>query len=146
MFNICSRGIMRNIYEEQILSFRLNSGRRVELKSFHLDLTYHEWIEGVPDVIFNKETIQNMRPPDHWRKTAVLKILPEESLTNTFLPPFYCAGLFESIEDESSDVEGSQLIIMWFLFGLTHQTLPEIIQKNIEDVDWDSNAEEFYGI
>jgi len=133
---------MRNIYKEQVLSFKLKSGREVELKSFQLDLTYHEWIEGVPDKTSNKECIEKIIPPDHWRKTPVLKILPDEHLINTFLPPFYCIALFESFEGILSEELQSELTVIWFLSELNSGSLLEIIQKSIADIDWDSQAEE----
>lgn len=129
-------------FQSKEITFTHNSGRTIELHHFHLELTYQSLVEGPPDPNLNLDIINAATPPSHWRKTPILKIWPTKQEIESVLPPFCCSALLESCNAESFEMSDSQLTVIWFTDNVNKYTLPELLKINLENIDWDTFAEE----
>jgi hypothetical protein len=82
--------------------------------------------------------------PKNWGQRAHLSIRPSEEEINTLLKPFFisvwliCREPINAPEDD-----GSELVVTWTTDNPADQTLQQIIEAGIKDIDWDAHAEDY---
>jgi hypothetical protein len=73
-----------------------------------------------------------------------LVIRPSQEEINTKLKPFFISVWLHSHQpvNDPND-EGSELIVTWTTDNPADQTLQEIIESGIKDIDWEANAQDY---
>ena len=120
------------------MEFRLDCGRDVYVEECHLSLSTLGYFAGSGDAI-RTEVIRRL--PDRafeqfpGRDGLLVKPVPERELpTYTFMVSLVCS---QPASDPAADF--SSLVVCW-LSNDIETSLPEMIDREIRDLDWDQCA------
>lgn len=128
-----------------MISFQLNSGRKVSLVSFSFTYTYGGLLVGSPDEERNRKKVLSAKYPSEWGSRNFLIVQPSENEIKTQLKPIcYCAWL-ESDPINSTDyrADGSSLIVIWYGDSPDQKSIHDILASDLKNIDWDKHAKNF---
>ena len=128
-----------------MITFKLNSGRKVSLISFSFNYTYGGLLIGSPNEKLNKKIISKSTYPTDWGIRKTLKLIPKQSaIENKLKPVCYCALLeSEVIQSLDKTHDGSNLVVIWFGDHPNNKTIEDILNANLKKIDWEQYAENF---
>ena len=149
--NVSFTGLSLKIEIKITVKIKLNSGKEVILNAFNISQTYGGYIEGIIDRKYNLSVLDGSKPyeakgisyPKEWGERKHLAIRPSEEEINTRLKPFFISAWLESGPIDENEGQGSELEITWTAEISEQQTLQEIVESGIKDIDWNANADDF---
>lgn len=133
-----------SIQIQKMIKIKLNSGREVSVEGFSFGYTYGGLYEGLPNEKMNNDIFDRSSYPNNWGPRKVLKIRPPKSDFEKALKPTDYAAWLHSNEPIDPEYHGSELVVIWFGDPPNGKTVEEIIEQGIKDIDWESNAEDFF--
>ena len=128
--------------------FTLDCGRKVAVDAFYCQRTYLSLLEGRPNREMNERIIEcsksEMRPLWGERQVYVIPpVLDQSDLTHPALPPIRFTAWLTCYEPIQSENAGSELVAIWFRPECDGQSLAQIIQDGIHDIQWEKLARDF---
>ncbi|UII26759.1 hypothetical protein LVD15_26270 [Fulvivirga maritima] len=126
-----------------MIRIRLNCGRDVKVNGFQFGYTYGGLLEGSPNERMNKSIFERTTYPSDWGGRKVIKIQPDNNDFKTKLKPTYYIVWLNSFEPINPNFDGSELVVIWFDDLPNGKMVEDIIQKGVENISWNDNAQDF---
>lgn len=141
-FNIHRVQEVPSVFDKQVISARLDSGREVELLKFSFHLTYGDLIEGDPDQNYHEYILEKLQTnfskghiPTHIR-------MPSEDRITGELPVFYGVAEWANYNKNHEERRSSKLRVVWFMDTLGDGlTFREMLEQSLRGLDWEHLAE-----
>jgi len=123
------------------IKIRLNTGRKIEVESLYFGYTYSDYFEGRITESLNMHIFNKINyPTEKWGERRVLKIEPND-FKKELLPIFYSVKLM-SYKPINPSFDWSELVVIWFDDLPANRSMEAILQKGLENIDWDNYAED----
>jgi hypothetical protein len=127
-------------WDDQRISFKLSTGRIVDLVSFAFQLTYDGFLEGQRNEKMNKMAISNIECPPHWDKECTYLEAPDDITKE--LPVFVGFAEFISFEGIKDKDNFSKMNYIWFFPSIEELSIRAIIEDILPRLDWENQANE----
>ncbi len=125
------------------MRIKLKCGREVKVDGFEFGFTYGGLLEGSPNERMNNNIFERTNYSTNWGPRKVLKIRPEINEFKNGLKPAHYSVWLNSNDPINPKFHGSELVVIWFDEKPNGKTVEEIIQKGVQNIDWDKNARDF---
>lgn len=133
--------------------FVLASGRVVRLDALHIDCTYADLVDGIPDAKYNEKILARKRQhlEKVWGQRPTHLISPETRTVEVkslfaergiYLPEItYHAWLTsDPIGGESC---GSELVVVWFEHKAAGTGVLGVVERAVRDLPWEQLAKDY---
>jgi hypothetical protein len=121
--------------------FTIAADRVVELESLQIHLTYGGILEIELNERNNRLVLEHLEIPSLWKGKKISIDTPED--LSKALPGFVCFAEFTSNEGITDKSMRSELKHIFFMNSLEEKPIREIIQEELNKINWDEFAEEF---
>ena len=125
-----------------MIHITLQDGTLVRVDGFEFKPTYLSLIEGKPCKDINDFIIEQISYPSHWgKRKTMFKVPTQEELNTQLKPATYCTWL--ACNEPFNNHDGSNLVVIWMDENPGDRTIPDIIEKGVNDINWKNEAEGF---
>lgn len=116
---------------------KLQSGKKVTLEEFKMNLTYVGLLVGKPNTQLNYIIIRDVI--DSYEGKKIVLTLEDAYVSKEQLKPYVCSARLSS-EPKDKEFDGSYLNVVWFTKDITTMTIEQMVQGL--NIDWES-AEDY---
>lgn len=131
---------IQSIYDRQIISSVLPTGREVELQSFSFHLTYGNMIEGDPDREGNEQILGFLKRKFEKDEVPTYIHQPSDHVIHNELPLFYGIAYWKCYKKMVPEKWSSELRIIWFMESVDQVNFRELLGTSLLGVDWEKYA------
>jgi hypothetical protein len=117
------------------MEIKLKDGKTVKVLAFHYGETYEGLLEGRPSPGLNRRIVEKESNFHIWGEQRINVIMPSIQQLDTWIPPSAYRALLSYFDKQESD-----MVVLWFDELPVDKSLKEIIEKGVENVDWDRDS------
>lgn len=130
----------------EITEIQLKDGFLVKVIGLNIKASYSNVWAGKPTPELNRSLIKDgYRYPSEWASSIrVLLLRPKREVLDTILPQFRLTVWLDCYQAMDPSYDGSWLVVTFYTDGLLEENLVNLLQKNLQDIDWKFSATDYF--
>jgi hypothetical protein len=117
------------------MEIKLRDGKTVKVAAFNYSETYEGLLEGRPNPGFNRRLVEMESKHHIWGEEKINVIMPSTNHLDDWIPPSVFRVLLRYFDGKESS-----MVVLWFDNEPGERSLRSIIEKGVENIDWDKEA------